>query len=110
DFCFESEGAFAECDLQVITKIGASFRSPPATGAKNVAEAEEFSKDITEVLERGGIEAAEPALHSTVAKPVVASAFVGVAQDAIGLGGFLKVFLRFLATGVIVREVAVGHF
>src|SRR6185503_20240599 len=64
--------------------------------------AEEVAEDVAEVGEDRRVDAARTA-EAGVAVGVVAAPLLGVAEDAVGLGGLLEAVLRFLVPRVAVR-------
>ena len=109
-----------ELEGQVFAEVGAALHaaataSAGSAAAEHVAEAEEFAKDVAEVLEDGGIEScglASAAAKSSVAEAVVGGALVGIGEHGVGLADFLKFFFRVgiigIAVGMILqRQLAV---
>ena len=90
-----------EFDLQIESQIDASGRA--ASPAASAAKSEEVTEDVGEVR---GLEAWTVALRGArdarVAEPVVARAFVRIAQDAVRGRGFLEPFLGGLVPGIAV--------
>ena len=110
NFGLEPKGSFPERNLQVIAEIGAPLRTAAAPSAENIAETEEFAEDVAEVSKSCRIESAETALQPAVAIAVIAGPFVGVAQYAIGLGGFLKLLFGAFVVLVFVGMVLESQF
>src|SRR5882672_6082698 len=76
DVLLYSEEGFFKFQIQVFAQVGAALSpgAPTPSSTEEVAEAEKFSEDVTEILEDGGIEtgrAARCAPHTGVSKAVV---------------------------------------
>jgi hypothetical protein len=109
DLGLEAEGCFPKRNLQIVAEIGPSFRAATPASAENVAESEKLSQDVAEITESRGIETAESALQSAVAIPVIARPFLGIAQNGVGLRGFLEFFLGALVIGILVGMISKGQ-
>jgi hypothetical protein len=99
-----------ELEGQVLAEVGTSLHaaataSAGSAAAEHIAEAEEFSKDVAEVLEDGGIESgglASAAAKSRVAVAVVSGALIAVGEHGISLADFLEFFFRLRIIGIAV--------
>ncbi len=115
-----THGVF-EIDLQVVADIVAALRAraallTSAAGAsEDVAESENVTEDVGQVGEaRRRIETvAGRCGHAFMAEAIVGGALLGVAQDAVSLGGFLEFLFRVVVAGIAIgmifqRQLAVG--
>ena len=114
-----AHGVF-EIDLQVVANVIAALRARaallgPAAAAEHVAESEHVAQDVGQIGEAsGGIESvAGRAGHALMAEAIVGGALLGIAQNAIGLGGFLEFLFRVVVAGIAIgmifqRELAIG--
>src|ERR1019366_2067017 len=101
DFSAHAEHGVLEAEFQIVAHILAALRAgafaPPAAGiAEEVAEAEEIAQDIAEIGKGFGIVTGGTAgaLHARMAEAIVGGALLRIAQDAIGLAGFLEFLFR----------------
>src|SRR5579883_1550347 len=116
DIGIHAENGFVEGDFEIVADVLAALRAgTPAPGAsEEIAEAKEIAENVAEIGEGVRVEAGLPAaLQSGVAVAVVGSALLRIAQDAIGFGRFLELFLRGRVVGmmigvVLAREAPVG--
>jgi hypothetical protein len=117
DLGLETEGCVHEAELEIVAKIGATLSrgTTPSSPPQDVTETEQVSKDISKLRKDAGIESGYPGATVDVAKAVVVSSLLSVAQNTIGFRGFFKPFFRFLVPGILVwvilyRQFAVGSF
>jgi hypothetical protein len=109
DFCGDARGCFFKRKRHVIAQIGAAL-SASATAATSAAEeileAEEIAKDVVEVLESRVVKSLAPARagKTGVTVGVIHLALLRVAEHAVGLRAFAKLYFRF---GFVFR-IAVG--
>ena len=106
------------------SSVRSSRRSAPrcarvrraAALSEHVAKAEEVAEDVLEIVEDGGIEAAETltggGAYAGVAEAIVARALLGVGEHGVGLAAFLEALFGLgiigIAVGMILqRELAV---
>ena len=75
-----------------------------ARRTENISKSEEISQDVAEVRKNLWINTAET-LHAGMAEPVVARAFVRVAQNAVGFGSLLKFFFSGIVSRIFIRMV-----
>src|SRR5713226_9031716 len=111
DARLRAEERFLKLQRQVFPKIGAALHpaataSSAATTAEDVAEAEQLSEDIAEVLKHRGIKARalpRTAAKSGMAIAVIDGALVRVGQHGIGFADFLEFIFRVRIVGIAVR-------
>src|SRR5260370_1449603 len=119
DLDTHSSNGILQGNFQVVAQIFATLRaraSPaPPRASKQIAQSEKIAQDIAEVGEGRGIEAwrTAEALQTLMPIAVVSGTLLRVAEHAIGFGGFLELFLRFLIVGVPVgmefeRQFSIG--
>ena len=110
DFCLEAEGGISKRDLEVVAKIRAAFGPMTTPGpAEDVSKPEKVAEYVAKIAEDRGIETAEAALHAVMSKSIVPGAFFQIAQDAVRLGGFLKILLGFFGSRVFIGVVFDGE-
>jgi len=107
----EAKGGFHERDLHVIAQIGPRPGRASRPGSP-VAESEDVAEDIAKT--RKNIVETGKALETRTAQSLVAILIVDfpfllVAEDFIGLGGFLEFVLRFPVPRISVRVVLHRH-
>jgi hypothetical protein len=110
DFLLHAEESFLKFESQIFAEIGAALHSAAAASAtaEHIAEAEELTEDVAEVLEHTGIES--HALRSCAAEPGVAIAvvdgsFFGVGKDGVSFADFFEPLLRVRIIGIAVGMV-----
>src|SRR3990172_2645063 len=100
-----------------MANVGAGVGAAAAAraSAEQISESEKVSQDIAEFRKRGGVESARARSgDSGEAEAIILAPLLGIAQYAIGLGGFLELlFGFFMILGILVRmplqrELAVG--
>src|SRR5665213_2465263 len=81
---------------------GTALLRSPVT--EHVAESEYIAQDVGQVGKAGGrIESAGGSRgHALMAEAVIGGALLGVAQNAIGFGGFFEFFFGFVVAGIAV--------
>jgi hypothetical protein len=95
---------------QIRTALGAGTTA--RASAKKIAETEEVSENLAEVVKDCGINsrrASNPA-YSGVAEAVVGASLVGVRQNGIGFTALLELFLSVGVIGIAVRVKLQGQF
>ena len=108
NFGLQAKGGFTEGYFQIIAKIGASFRTSTAAGSENIPKSKKLSEDVTEIAKGCWIKTAKAALYSVIAVTVIARAFIGIAQNAVGFGSFFKFLLRTLVVRILIRMIFQG--
>src|SRR5271157_2420651 len=116
-----TEDGFLEFEGEIFAQIGATLCArAPATAslpAEHVAESEEVAEDVLEIVEYRGVESAVTWAgaggDSGVAEAVIASAFLRISEDRVGLTALLEALFRAGIVGVPVRvvlerELAIG--
>jgi hypothetical protein len=110
------EECFLELERQIFAKIGAALHAgaTAATTAtpEHVAETEEFSKDIAEILENCGIETGArttTAAQSSMSVAIVSGSLVRIGENGVSLAHFLEFFFRIRIIGIAVRMVLQGE-
>src|SRR5271157_278535 len=117
----DTEDGFLEFEGEIFAQIGATLCArAPATAslpAEHVAESEEVAEDVLEIVEYRGVESAVTWAgaggDSGVAEAVIASAFLRISEDRVGLTALLEALFRAGIVGVPVRvvlerELAIG--
>src|SRR5262245_16780824 len=115
---FRALGRLLERDLEVVAQVRTTLRpaSSPASGAEDIAKAEDVSEPAEDVLEPGEgarIETAGcSAAETGVPEAVVHVPLVGIDEDRVGLSRFLEAFFRSRIAGIAIgmeleRELAV---
>src|ERR1019366_8729386 len=96
----------------VLAGWGAGAFASAAGIAEEVAEAEEIAQDIAEIGKGFGVVTggAAGALHARMAEAIVGGALLRIAQDTIGLAGFLEFLFRAGIVRIAVGMVAFGEF
>ena len=108
------DGLF-ELQSQIFAQIRSALHPAAAAAtaaSEDVAKPEELAKDLAEILERRGIEApagAGCAPHARVAIAVIERPLLGVGENGVGLGDFLKALFRIRIIGIPVRMVLHGE-
>ena len=114
------EECFLELERQIFAKIGAALHAA-ATAAttatpEHVAEAEELSEDIAEILEYCGIETGArtaTAAQSSMSVAIVGGSLLRIGEHGVSLAHFLEFLFRIRIIGIAVRmelqcELAIG--
>lgn len=117
DLGVHAKNGVLEADLEIVADVLAALRAiapaAAATAAEEIAEtsAEEVAENVAEIGESVGVEAAgcALALQAGVAKAVIGGPFLRVAEDAVCLGGFLKLIFRRRIVGVMIGMVLPGE-
>jgi hypothetical protein len=111
--CCAESGIFKH-EIEIVSQIRSPLRTRAAPAAsEEVAKSENVAENVAEIRKDRRIEAPKSPAGSTDAgmpKPVVAGAFLRVAQNRVSLGGFLEFFFRFLVPWVSVRMVLKRQF
>jgi hypothetical protein len=118
---FRPEERFLKFQSQIFAEIGAALHpAAPASASgaptEHIAEAEEFSEDVAEVLKNRGIEARTLPCSTTesgVAVAIIRGTLVGVGEHGVGLADFFEFFFRVrvvrIAVGMVLQsELAIG--
>src|SRR5262249_2078274 len=114
-----AEERLFEFEREVFAQVGAPLyagTAASATAAEHIAEAEEFSEDVDEILEDGRVESRSlrrGATKSGVSIAVIDGTLVRVGENGIGFAYFLELLFRIRIVGVTVgvileRELAVS--
>jgi hypothetical protein len=113
DLRFRSKNRFLEFQSDVLAQIGPTLRATAAasTSTENVAEPEQITKNISEVLEDARIKSSASACgaDSGMAIPVIHAALFSVGQNSVGLAGFFEFFFRVRVVRIPVRMVLQGQ-
>jgi hypothetical protein len=97
-----------KADLQVIAQIFTALDSRPAPlpAPEQIAKPEEISQDVPEIGKCGFVEAGtRRSVHGLMSVAVVGRALLRIAEDAVGLGSFLKLLLGLFVVRVAVRMI-----
>ena len=118
DLFFYAEGRFFELDGDVFAQIGAALRTSATArtiSAEQIAESEEFTKDVAEILEHRCVESAarRGRAYAGVTEAVIHFALLGVREHGIGLAALFEFFFRVRVVRIAVRmelqrELAIG--
>lgn len=111
-----AENRFFEFQRDVLAQVGAALRAAAAArgASEQIAEAEEVTEDVTEILKSGRVKARRShAAHAGMAEAVVRRSLVGVCKDRVSLAAFLEFFFRVriigIAVGMILQsQLAIG--
>jgi len=87
-----------ELQCEIFAEVCATLRAAAAaiSGAKQITETKEISKDVAQVLEHARIESGCPSgsrpTDSVIAAAIVKDALVGIGKDGVGLSGLFEFF------------------
>src|ERR1035438_8653783 len=105
-----AEYGFVKFEVQIFAQIGSALSAAAAASAlsKHVAEAEDVTENIAEILEDSGIESSggpRSSAQAGVAEAVVERALLGVRENGVGFGDLFEFVFRFRIVRVAVGMV-----